>query len=180
MYFNISIKLSVYSLNPQVTNVIYIYIYRAPILDVSRSHTTTQHSRQDSSGRVISSSQRPLPVNTHNTSNTVAETSTRQHTQHQQHRRRDLYQTTHTTVATPSQRHLPDNTHNTSNTVAETSTSQHTQHQQQTPTVSAGERQQNYTLDRAATGIGVEELAKYNIKICNKIVHIILYITCNN
>ena len=29
---------------------IYIYIYGAPILDVSRSHTTTQHSRQDSSG----------------------------------------------------------------------------------------------------------------------------------
>jgi hypothetical protein len=29
--------------NPQVTNV--IYIYGAPILDVSRSHTTTQHSR---------------------------------------------------------------------------------------------------------------------------------------
>jgi len=27
----------------QVTNV--IYIYGAPILDVSRSHTTTQHSR---------------------------------------------------------------------------------------------------------------------------------------
>ena len=24
---------------------IYIYIYGAPILDVSRSHTTTQHSR---------------------------------------------------------------------------------------------------------------------------------------
>jgi len=33
--------------NPLVTNVIYIYIYiyGAPILDVSRSHTTTQHSR---------------------------------------------------------------------------------------------------------------------------------------
>ena len=31
--------------NPKVTNVIYIYIYGAPILDVSRSHTTTQHSR---------------------------------------------------------------------------------------------------------------------------------------
>ena len=30
----------------------------------SRSHTTTHHSRQDSSGRVISSSQRPLPENT--------------------------------------------------------------------------------------------------------------------
>ena len=43
---------------------IYIYIYAAPILDVSRSHTTTHHSRQDSSGRVISSSQRPLPDNT--------------------------------------------------------------------------------------------------------------------
>jgi len=31
----------------------------------SRSHTTTHRSRQDSSGRVISSSQRPLPDNTH-------------------------------------------------------------------------------------------------------------------
>ena len=31
------------------------------IYDISRSHTTTHHSRQDSSGRVISSSQRPLP-----------------------------------------------------------------------------------------------------------------------
>jgi len=29
--------------NPLATNV--IYIYGAPILDVSRSHTTTQHSR---------------------------------------------------------------------------------------------------------------------------------------
>jgi len=35
------------------------YMYGAPILDVSRSHTTTHHSRYDSSGRVISSSQRP-------------------------------------------------------------------------------------------------------------------------
>ena len=34
------------------------------ILEVSRSHTTTHHSRQDSSGRVISSSQRPLHDNT--------------------------------------------------------------------------------------------------------------------
>ena len=33
-------------------------------VEVSRSHTTTQHSRQDSSGRVISPSQRPLPDNT--------------------------------------------------------------------------------------------------------------------
>jgi len=39
------------------------YIYGAHILDVSRSHTT-HHSRYDSSGRVISSSQRPLPDNT--------------------------------------------------------------------------------------------------------------------
>ena len=30
------------------------------ILEVSRSHTTTHHSRYDSSGRMISSSQRPL------------------------------------------------------------------------------------------------------------------------
>jgi hypothetical protein len=34
------------------------------IHEVSRSHTTTHHSRSDSSGRVISSSQRPLPDNT--------------------------------------------------------------------------------------------------------------------
>src|SRR5215475_9174225 len=46
------------------------YIYGAPILDVSRSHTTTQHSRQNSSGRVITSSQRPLPDNTRHTQQT--------------------------------------------------------------------------------------------------------------
>ena len=48
----------------------YIYIYGAPILDVSRSHTTTQHSRQDSSGRVMSSSQKPLPDNTQHSQQT--------------------------------------------------------------------------------------------------------------
>ena len=46
------------------------YIYGAFILDVSRSHTTTQHSRQDSSGRVIRSSQRPLPDNTRHSQQT--------------------------------------------------------------------------------------------------------------
>ena len=40
------------------------------ILDVSRSHTTTHHSRLDSSGRVISSSQRPLPDNTRHSQQT--------------------------------------------------------------------------------------------------------------
>ena len=45
-------------------------IYRAHILDVSRSHTTTHHSRYDSSGRVISSSQRPLPDNTRHSQQT--------------------------------------------------------------------------------------------------------------
>ena len=33
------------------------------IHEVSRSHTMTHHTRQDSSGRVISSTQRPLPNN---------------------------------------------------------------------------------------------------------------------
>ena len=46
------------------------YIYGAPILDVSRSHTTTHHGRQDSSGRVISSLQRPLPDNTRHSQQT--------------------------------------------------------------------------------------------------------------
>ena len=40
---------AVEEINPYVTNVIYIYIYiyiyGAPILDVSRSYTTTHHSR---------------------------------------------------------------------------------------------------------------------------------------
>ena len=36
----------------------------------SRSHTLTHHSRYDSSGRVISSSQRPLPDNTQHSQQT--------------------------------------------------------------------------------------------------------------
>jgi hypothetical protein len=40
------------------------------ILEVSRSHTTTHHSQQDSSGRVIRSSQRPLPNNTQHSQQT--------------------------------------------------------------------------------------------------------------
>jgi hypothetical protein len=40
------------------------------IHEVSRSHTTTRHSRYDSSGRVISSSQRPLPNNTQHSQQT--------------------------------------------------------------------------------------------------------------
>jgi len=40
------------------------------ILEVSRSHTTTHHSRKDFSGRVISSSQRPLPDNTQHSQQT--------------------------------------------------------------------------------------------------------------
>ena len=50
---------------------VYLFLVQQPaadqgllILEVSRSHTTTHHSLQDSSGRVISSSQRSLPDNT--------------------------------------------------------------------------------------------------------------------
>ena len=59
---------------------IYIYIFPVAlrpnaghgllILEVSRSHTTTHHCRQDSPGRVISSSQRPLPGNTQHSQQT--------------------------------------------------------------------------------------------------------------
>ena len=38
--------------------------------EISRSHTTTHHIRQDSSGRVMSSSQRPLPDNTQHSQET--------------------------------------------------------------------------------------------------------------
>jgi hypothetical protein len=54
--------------NSYATNV--IYKYGAPVLDVSKSHTTTHHSRQDCSGRVISSSPRPLPDNTRHSQQT--------------------------------------------------------------------------------------------------------------
>ena len=40
------------------------------VLEVSRSHTTTHHIRQDSSGRVISALQRPLPDNTQHSQQT--------------------------------------------------------------------------------------------------------------
>ena len=40
------------------------------IHEVSKSYTTMHHSRQDSSGRVISSSQRPLPDNTQHSQET--------------------------------------------------------------------------------------------------------------
>ena len=40
------------------------YIYGAHILDVSRSYTTTHHNQYDSSGWVMSLTQRPLPDNT--------------------------------------------------------------------------------------------------------------------
>jgi hypothetical protein len=40
------------------------------ILEVYRSHTKTHHSRWDSSGRVISSSQQPLPDNTQHSQQT--------------------------------------------------------------------------------------------------------------
>ena len=38
--------------------------------EVARSHTMTRHSWQDSSGRVISSSQRPVPDNTQHSQQT--------------------------------------------------------------------------------------------------------------
>jgi len=55
--------------------ILFVFDAKAPpplvgqcllIHEVSRSHTTTHHSQLDSSGRVISSSQRPLPDSTHN------------------------------------------------------------------------------------------------------------------
>jgi len=69
-----------------------------------RSHTKMHHSRQEPSGQVIISSQRPLPDNTHNT-----------------HNRR----TSMTSVGFE-------------------------------PTISANERPQTYTFDRAVTGTGVK------------------------
>ena len=63
-------------LDSQVCIEISLFLARQPpvcqgflIHEVSRSYKTTHHSRPDSSGRVISSSKRPLPDNTHNIHN---------------------------------------------------------------------------------------------------------------
>ena len=45
-------------------------VMTSSFLRFSRSHTMTHHIRQDSSGRVISSSQKPLPDNTQNSQQT--------------------------------------------------------------------------------------------------------------
>ena len=47
-----------------ILSLITLIGYSSSFMRFSRSHTTTHHSRKDSSGRVISSSQRPLPDNT--------------------------------------------------------------------------------------------------------------------
>ena len=47
------------------------------IAGVSRSQTTTHHSRKNSSGQMISSSQRPLPDNTHHSQQTSIHPSPR-------------------------------------------------------------------------------------------------------
>jgi hypothetical protein len=60
------------------TSILYcLFLARQPpvgqgplIHEVSRSHTTTLHSRYDSSGRVTSSSQRPPPDNTQHSQRT--------------------------------------------------------------------------------------------------------------
>ena len=51
------------ALEPPLDQVLLIH-------EVSRSHITTHHSRYDFSGRVISSSQRPLPDNTQHSQQT--------------------------------------------------------------------------------------------------------------
>jgi len=63
-------------MNPKLLKRVCLFLARQPpvgqgllIHEVSRSHTTTHHSRYDSSERVINSSQRPLYLSTHNTQN---------------------------------------------------------------------------------------------------------------
>ena len=61
----------------KTTNLLLLFVELRPIafhglliLEVSRSHTTTHHRRYDSSGRVTSSSQRPLPDSTQHSQQT--------------------------------------------------------------------------------------------------------------
>ena len=59
------------------TSICFLFLAQKPLVsqgllinEVSRSHSTTHHSRYDSSGREISSSQRPLPDNTQHSQQT--------------------------------------------------------------------------------------------------------------
>jgi hypothetical protein len=58
------------------------------IVEISRSHTMTHHSRLDSSWWVISSSQRPLPVNTQHSQQTNIHAPCGIQTHHRSSRRR--------------------------------------------------------------------------------------------
>ena len=61
-----------------ISDFVYFFVFGAtaqgshglPIHEVSRPHTTTEHNRYDSSGRVISPSHRPLPDNTQHSQQT--------------------------------------------------------------------------------------------------------------
>ena len=83
LYYRVSIVIRRYTDHKQVYCFFHIFPFFTPmalqpnshhgllILDkVSRLHTTMHHSRQDSSGRVISPSQRPLPDNTQHSQQT--------------------------------------------------------------------------------------------------------------
>ena len=70
-------KVGATRIHPVLTLIISLFTARQPpvghgllIYGVFRSHTTTQNSRYDSSLRVISSSQRPLPDNTQHSQQT--------------------------------------------------------------------------------------------------------------
>ena len=99
------------------------------IHEVSRSHTTTHHIREDSSGLVLSLSQRPLPDNTQHSQQTDIQKTP---LDERSARRRDLYLTTH-------------DTHNRQISMPPVGFE---------PTISAGARPQTYALERAATGTG--------------------------
>ena len=68
--------------------LLFVYLAQEPpvgqgllIHEVSRSHSTTHHSREDSSGRVIGSSQTPLPDTTQHSQQTNIHASGRIRTQ---------------------------------------------------------------------------------------------------
>jgi len=69
--------LDILKLLPDVTPLVCLFLAQKPPVDqglliheVSISHTTMHHSRQDSSGQVTRSSQRPLPNNTQHSQQT--------------------------------------------------------------------------------------------------------------
>ena len=114
------LPVNIHKAHNRQTSIGLLWTSDQPVAETSTSQHTQNSQQTDIPGRVISPSQRPLPVNihkTHNRQTSLDEWSAR---------RRDLYLSTYTKLTIDRHPWASDQL------VAETSTCQHTQSSQQT------------------------------------------------